>query len=259
MRLADKPMSRTQIEKNGCKVALIIRDERPGAIQKANMCGINNQTIFHIPTAPIFLAHKEHLDSIIAYHVKKRLENAGYTVESCYPEIKQDLSQDKVKASHFKKERKAAWNEKGSQNISKSEKKAFKSLGKKGGSIDKEALDESAVSPWGDLINASNTDAVVEIKIKKFWTDYSYFGSVSWMTANLAICSSDNKLRKVLYGDKLKGGGYMFSFFTPLTPSSDATISMNTAYWFVLNALEKELNSPGLLDTIKLSNSNIQK
>lgn len=254
VRLTDKPFSGSQLAPNGHKVALIVRDERPGTIQKANMCGVNNQTAFHIPVAPIFLAHMEHLDSIVACHIKMRLEKAGYQVVSCYPKIKGSLSQEEVKASYFEDAKDAAWQDKDSQKISKTEKKAIKEIGKKG-SIEKEQFDEVFVSPWGDILDVRDANAVVELKIKKFWTDYSYYGSVSWMSVNLAVCSADDELRKVFYGNKLKGGGYMFSFFTPLTPSSDATVSVNTAYWSVLNGFEKELASPGFLNTIKVNSS----
>lgn len=254
VRVLDKP-GQYNAPANGHKVALIVRDMRPETIQKANMVGVNNQTAFHIPVAPVFLGHMEHLDSLVANHVKKRLENAGYEVVSCYPEAK-ELSQQEVKASHFKAEEDAAWQDKDSQKLSKAEKKEIKKAGKKSGIVEIENIDETNISPWGDVLDTSNADAVIEVKINKFWTDYSYYGSVSWMSANLAVCSANDELRKVFYGNKLKGGGYMFSFFTPLTPSSDATVSVNTAYWFVLNGLEKELASPGFLNTIKVNAMN---
>ena len=254
VRLMDKPVNGSHAQFNGQKVALIVRDERPETVQKANMVGVNHQTAFRLPVAPIFLAHSEHLDAIIVYHIKQRLENAGYEVVGCCPNTKQ-LSTQEVSAKQFKAAEKAAWDDKDSQKMSKAEKKAIKKAGKTG-TVSVEALDEKTVGPWGEDLNVSGANAVVELKIKKFWTDYSYYGSVSWMSANLAVCSANDEIRKVFYGNKLKGGGYMFSFFTPLTPSSDATVSVNTAYWFVLNGLEKEFSSPGFLNTIKKNSTN---
>ncbi len=34
-----------------------------------------------------------------------------------------------------------------------------------------------------DLVKLEK-DFVVEVKIRKFWTDYNYFGGFSWMSAN---------------------------------------------------------------------------
>ena len=85
VRLANKPSLSTARPKNDKKVVLIVRDQRPDAIQKTNMCGVNHQTIFMIPAAPIFLAHLEHLDSIISHHMTTRLEHNVYEVLLSYP------------------------------------------------------------------------------------------------------------------------------------------------------------------------------
>lgn len=250
VRIIDKPESGGIVPLNGNKVALIVRDERPETIRKANMIGVNYQTAFHVPVAPVFLGHAEHLDSLVARHVKKRLERAGFEVVSCYPPVQEKLTDEKVSASRFKDQKKDAWEDRKSQKISREDRRIAKRLGKKQGTVQLEHLEEKTVGPWGNMLDVSDADAVVELKIKKFWTDYSYYGSVSWISANLAVCSAHDALRTVFHGSKLKGGGYMFSFFTPLTPSSDATVSVNTAYWFVMNSLEKEFRSPGFFNTV---------
>ena len=248
VRMLDKPVAGQRCQFNSKKVALVVRDIRPDAVKKANMCGVNHQTAFMIPAAPLFLAHAERLDSIVVNHAKTRLEAAGYEVVASYPEAR-ELSRTKVSAGTFAAHEKEAWAAKDSQDVSASERKQIKKAGKSG-SAQVSGLGQAQVSAWDKLVDATSADAVVEIQISKFWTHYSYYGSCSWMTANLAVCSPDDELRKVLYGSQLKGGGYMFSFFTPLTPSSDATASMNTAYWFVLNKLENEFSSPSLFSAI---------
>ncbi len=241
VRLIDKPMGVKAIDgvAKG-KIAVVVRDMRPEAIQKTNMCGVNHQTIFLIPVAPIFLAHLEHLDTIVSHYAKKTLEHNGYGVVSIVPEPPSELSDKRLAKKELdSSELDAAWGAKGSQ---KRDKREFKQLRKEhkkdGGAVVAERLDEETISPWGPELDTSQADYVLELKIKKFWTSYNYWGSFSWMTMNYALCDAQDKYRTVLHGEKLKGVGYFFSFFTPLTPVSDVNVSMNSAYWFVLNGLQ---------------------
>ena len=68
------------------------------------------------------------------------------------------------------------------------------------------------------------------------------------MTANLALCSPHDPERTVLFGKKIRGFGYCFSFFTPLTPTGDSTVSVNMAYWFALNSMDKTMLAPGVME-----------
>jgi len=241
VRLLNKPSIERPVPHNNVKIALIIRDDRPQAIQKINMCGVNYQTAFHIPVAPMILVHTEHLDSIVAHHVVQKLQNAGYTVVSTLPITPKALSETKVKPKDFAKEdRDAAWGLRKSQDLTAEERKLAKA---KKSEVTCEVGDVQSLNPWGTELDVSQADYVLEVKIRKFWTDYSYYGSVSWVSINMALCKAHDDYRSVVFGTKMYGCGYMFSFFTPLTPSSDATVSANTAYWVVLNQIENQLRS----------------
>jgi len=247
VRLINKPTLADPLPPNNTRIALVVRDERPSAVQKVNMCGVNYQTAFVIPTAPLFLAHLEHLDQIAAYHTAKKLEQAGFQVVSSVPAVK-TLSDQKVSTGDVNAaDRAAAWKERQGQDLSAEEKKMAKKS-KEG--ADLEDLNEPAVGPWGEALDVSNADYVIELKIKKFWTSYTYYGSISWMSANLALCSAKDPQRTVLFGKKIAGFGYFMSFFTPLTPSSDATVSFNMAYWQVMGQIESQFRSGTIRQSI---------
>ena len=240
IRLLNKPHITEAKPSNNKRICLIVEDERHDFIQKINMCGITRTTIFLIPSSIIFLAHIEHLDSIVAHHIKKNLERQGYIVVRSYPSAPDELSTQAIDRKNLSKEdKKNAW----AQRKSQDDKERRRLKAKKDKSIVTD-LDEEFVSPWGSEVDTSDVDGVVEVKIRKFWTDYNYWGSFSWMSANLALCSAKDPQRKVLYGKKVRGLGYFFSFFTPLTPGYDVPVSLNTAYWFTIHSIEKEVSSP---------------
>lgn len=254
VRLANKPTFSSDAGVKNVRIALVVKDDRSQAMQKANMCGVNHQTAFFIPVAPLFLAHTEHLDAIVSHHVAEKLKSAGYTVTSAIPLDKQ-LSEAKVSLSDFDKEtRKEAWSNRSAEAMTAEERKQIKAKKEGGGS---DNLEEKTVSPWGEGLDVSSADYVLELKIKKFWTTYSYYGSYSWMTVNIALCKANDPLRTVLFGKKAYGVGYFFSFFTPLTPSSDATASFNLAYWQVMNEIEKQLRSTEIMQYINNQTTSI--
>jgi len=245
VRLANKP-GVASLPKNNKKIALIVRDNRPPTIQKSNMCGVNHQTIFTIPVAPLFLAHREHLDQVVVSDMKERLEGFGYDVISTYPEAARSQGDKKYdpRSGLSSAEQDAAWNSKDEQKEDKKTIKKWKKATKKsreGGGVVVEALEEKQVSPWGPEFNTKGADVVVDAQIMKFWTEYTYWGSLSWMSVKYAVCDPNAEVRTVLYGNKLRGMGYWFSFFTPLAPSADATVSVNAAYWGVMKDLDKEM------------------
>ena len=78
IRLIDKPITssldpglKASIAEKKPSVCIIVKDERPELIQTARMCGTTHLTLFYIPAGFSFLAHKETLDRLVAYHVKK--------------------------------------------------------------------------------------------------------------------------------------------------------------------------------------------
>lgn len=242
VRLSNKPFLLEPEPSGGKNICLIVRDERPQPIQKINMSGITRTTIFMIPTSFAFLAHTEHLDAIVAHHAKKLLERQGYTVIKSYPEAPSTLSPNKAgTVSLSKDDKNTAWELAKNQKEDDVIGRMKKSRNAKEAEV--ENLDEDFISAWGPGIDTSGADAVIEVKIRKFWTDYNYFGSYSWVSSNLALCDPKDPKRKVLFGKKVRGLGYFFSFFTPLTPGSDIPVSMNGAYWVMLHSIEKMINS----------------
>jgi len=251
VRLTDKPSLSNKLQSKNLNVALVVRDDRSPGVKRINMCGVNYQTAFHIPVAPVFLAHAEHLDSIVAHHAAMKLEKLGYTVKSQIPASLLRLSENKVNVKEYdKKEVDAAWSE---RKIQKQEALTKEEKNKRSRIIVTDLVETNLLSdamvmastngPWGEGLDLKDVDLVVEMKINKFWTDYSYYGAYSWMSVNYAVCSAHEPVRKVLYGKRLKGIGFFFGPFTPLSPIADVSVSMNTAYWFVLNQLGKELES----------------
>ena len=239
VRLINKPMSCSVGESKEQSVCLIVRDERPELIQKVNMSGVTRTTIFMIPTSFAFLGHMEHLDSIVSHHLKKAIERNGYTVAKCYPAAPDELSAKELERRDISKaDSKAAWKLRKTQDDKKSRGRKAK---KKQSVL--EDLDETVISAWGVNVDTSGCDAVIEVKIRKFWTDYGYFGSFSWMSCNIALCDPEDAQRKVLFGKKARRFGYCFSLFTPLTPGGDIPVSMNTSSWFVVNSFQNILES----------------
>jgi hypothetical protein len=242
VRVIDKPTLSDPQKKKDIKVCLIVKDERPKFIAMSNTLGTNHQTIFYIPASQAFLAHLEHLDSVVAYHVRKRLQNAGYDVVKVYPSATpEQLSEKEIEKSDLDQEAlDKAWKHKGELDDPAMKDKIGKD-NEKGVIVEK--LENKYLSPWGNDINTQGADIVVELKIRKFWTIHGYFGSKSWASANFAVCSNYDPKRTVLYGNKVVGFGYCFSFFTPLTPVADMGVSINTSYWMIMYQIENEISS----------------
>ncbi len=239
VRLLNKPHLVDSKAPKEMRVCVFVRDERPEMVQKIHMSGITRTSIFMIPTSFAFLAHSDRLESIVAHHAKKNLERQGYTVVRSSPVPPDELSEepwDKENISDDDKD--AAWDERRSQDDEELKGRKAK---KKGSAL--EDLEEESVSAWGKEFKTDDCDGVVDIRIRKFWTDYGYFGSYSWMSTNISLCDPIDPQRRVVYGKKARGLGYMFSFFTPLTPGADIPVSMNTSYWFTINSFEKFIDS----------------
>lgn len=229
VRLVNKPhVTDKQAHPQAPRLALIIRDERPEAICKCNMCGVMRNG-YMIPTSFAFLAHREHLDQIVAYHLKANFEHLGYEVVAVHPQPPTELSAEKVKASELDRDtRRAAW----SKDRKGQDDRAAKKKGLAGGV---ETLDEQRVSAWGADVDLANADAVIELKVRKYWSDCNYLGVFAWMSANLAVCDAQDTERRVVFGKKVRGFGYGTGF----TPIEAYNIPLNGAYWFVLHEIEK--------------------
>ena len=237
VRLLDKPRITDQQPAKNVRVCVIVKDERPESIQKCNMCGLM-RNLYWMPTSFALLAHREHLDEVVACHVQASFEHLGYTVVDAYPKPPAELSTEKVKAKEFdKKARSKAWStDRKSQDDPDARKRGLK------GAV--ENLEADTMSPWGEEIDVSRADIVVEIKIRKFWSDMGWpgidvGGVFAWMSANMAVCDARDSERKVVFGKKVKGFGHGRG----LTPIEAYGIPVNMAYWFVLHGIEKAVAS----------------
>lgn len=240
VRLVNKPHQTKPGERNNVKVYIIVKDERPKAMQQVNMCGLMRNG-FMIPTSFAFLAHSEHLDQIMVHHLRRNFDHLGFTVVGTHPRPPGELSSRKVSSSELDSGTVwKAWWQSHTQNLPGAKQK------NKPGSI--EALGEQHVSAWGPDVDVSSADCVVEVKIRKFFCDVNWFGVFAWSSVNFAVCSTQDATRKVVFGKKLKGFGYGMGIVSHLEAYA---MAMNTAYWFVLHGTEKTAASAGFRDAVK--------
>lgn len=240
-RLISRPLSSNVLPRNDVKVFTIVTDERPDYIQKSNMCG-SMRNAFMIRTSFVFLAHTEHLDSLVSYHLRDCLKNAGYSLTGVYPETPQTLSQTAVKSDALNREAtKMAWKNKDSL-VDKKEKDAARKA-KKANDVDAEYsdLDIRTMGPWRQSIDVGDADYIVEIRIRSFSSDVNYLGFFAWMTGSVALSDARDPEHKILYGKRLKGYGWLFMAVTPIEAYS---VPLNMAYWSVLGGIEKAVRSP---------------
>ena len=229
VRLVNKPHSTDQQPSNGIKVCIIVKDERPEPMQKINMCGLM-RNVYMIPTSIAFLAHTEHLDEIVAYHMKDNLEHLGYSVVGVYPPPPSQLNQETRQAGSVEE----IW---ASMKVQDSQQEP--EAKKKGKECEVADLTEANVLPWGSKIDVNSADIVIEIKIRKFFSDCNWVGVFAWASMNMTACRADTAKRTVLFGKKLKGFGYG----TGITPIEAYGIPINISYWFVIQSMEKAMAS----------------
>jgi hypothetical protein len=244
VRLTNKPHMTDKQSGNGIRIVIIVKDERPESIQKAKMCGLM-RNLYMMPTSFAFLAHSDKLDRIISYHMRRNFEHLGYTVVAAYPASEDEL--DAREVSHKELDdatSKTAWTQKDSQ-LEKREKRTEATV---------EGLEETYLSQWGPSIDVRGADYVVELKVRKFFSDAGWgidvSGVYAWASANLAICRADDDSRKVLYGRKVKGFGHGRGF----TPIEAYNIPLNMAYWFMMHSVEKLVASEEFMTVIQSQN-----
>jgi len=237
--LINKPHAVEKQESKGIRVCLIVKDERPAAMQKINMCGLM-RNMYMIPTSIAFLAHPEPLERIVAYHLRENFEHLGFTVVAAYPAPPGQLSGEKRTAGTLS-DICAGMKERFCQQES-----GAKEKGKAGKIL---ASTELAVSPWGPEVDVSGADFVIEVKIRKFFSDCNYLGVFAWSSVNIAVCKADSPKRTVLFGRKLKGFGYG----TGITPLEAYGIPINVAYWFVMRGIEKTVASEAFQEAVSVA------
>lgn len=236
VRLLDKPTTLDVHAGGGLKLCVIVRDERPQSICESNMCGLM-RNLYMMPTSFAFLAHREHLDEIMSHHLQKSLTRLGYEVVAAYPKPPSEIGHEEVKAKDFdEKARSAAWwKDRHSQNEEGAKKSNLQ------GGV--ETSDEDQVSAWGPEVELNGADAVVEVKVRKFWSDMGWGidvgGVFAWMSANVAVCNPRDPERRVVFGRKVRGFGHGRG----ITPVEAYGIPINAAYWFVLHEIEKTASS----------------
>ena len=235
VRLVNKPHVTPQQSPNNMRIVLIVKDERSRSIQQANFTGLMRNG-YGIPIIPVFLTHTEHLDQIVAYHLKDNFQHLGYTVVQTYPTAPSELNPQQVKGKDIDKSlRDAAWREKGTQDDEEGREQKHKQ-----GMVDASESDTVSMSPWGPEVVVRDADYVVEFKIRKFFGDSNpWTGVHGWMAGNFAVCSTKDPQRKVLFGRKVKGFGYAWS----LTYTGLFNVVLNSAYWMTLHDIEKSTAS----------------
>ncbi len=249
VRLTDRPASAVALPAKDVKVCVIVTDERPGYIQKCNMCGVMRNG-YMMKTSFAFLAHAEHLDAILSHHLKKYAERDGLTVIKSYPPAPDTLSSRAIKAKELDKDaKKAAWKDRGKLVDKDATKEAKKEKKNKATDAVIDPADGVVMGPWAPDIDVGGADYVIEVKVQKFSSDCTWVGIFGWMSASVAICDAKDSMRKVLFGKRIKGYGYGYG----LTPVEAFTIPLNMSYWTVLSGIEKALRSPECEAVLKAS------
>jgi hypothetical protein len=237
--LAEKPSQYGQGGPNGLKIAVVVRDARPTAIQQAHLCGIKCNS-FMIPTSFAFLAHPETYDKLVAFHVKRILERSGFDVVAALPAVPEQLSTQSLTQSPSELSVVfAAMNEQG--------KDASPGEVKEGGELKVSNLDESESRPsWSGLKDADRVDAILDINITSLGCGslqgFVFVSTQGWCKTKVTLCNPKEMARAVVWGKAYSGFG---TSGPRLVITDDCyTMALNMAYWIMLEDLERQVRSP---------------
>lgn len=247
--IAERPSSLDVSQKKNVRLALIVKDTRPDPVQNARICGLVRNS-YMIPTSFAFLAHKAKLDEIVAAHVKNNLEHSGYDVTKTYPFLTNSLA-DKIEAPPGEEsENKKAFKGMGDPNREDLEKARDKK-----DVAEVEAIDGLAASagPWIEESLAKDVDAIVEVKIDKYSSDFIqsilWVSVQGWSRFKVAVNEPKSDQRNVLWGKTVTGYG---TSGPRAAASEDCWImAVNMAHWTAMQEMEKLFRSDEFYDAIK--------
>lgn len=223
------------VQSTGRRVALVITDARASAMKGSNVFGLKRNGLW-IPMAVVFLAHAEHFDTILARRVQPLLEGAGYEVVSITPR----LESDEPEAESAQPASKATGGLSQERERVKAEVEEAKRTKK-----DAEVVDIAATTVDGvyrpDMTAAG---AVVEIKVRSFFTDIVPFSGLlwpfiqSWLITDLYVYSPGEGPRQLTLGKKVRA--YASVPLVPLDCGGETSYnaSVNMAVRFVLRKAE---------------------
>jgi len=194
-------------------------------------------------TSFAFLAHPEHLDSILSYHLRKAAERNGFDVVKSYP-LMTKLSDQKIKAKDLDQSaKKDAWRNR-RQLIDKNAVKEAKAK-KKVKSEDADVLESFSVDPvsWGNR-DLGGADFVFKVDIQSFSSDATYIGVFGWMSAVVSVYDTKSLENGAVFADRVKGYGWGYG----ISPIECYALALNMPYWSVLGGIEKSLRSSQCVD-----------
>ncbi|MBU1564128.1 MAG: hypothetical protein KJ630_00700 [Proteobacteria bacterium] len=243
--LTEKPTSVEQVAKKDIRLALVVKDTRPTSYKDYNMVGLMRNS-FMIPTSFVFLAHKENLETILAYHVKGILENSGYQVVSTIPEVPAKLGADKLAKPPGDSEKSSS----AMQNISNENRQDLKAAEVKQQGSTVAELDNSNSE---EVYNYQEADAILEIKIDKYSSDVLqamlFVSTQAWAKLKLAAIDPTAKTRKILFGKTVTGFGT--SGPRQIITEDCFIVAVNMSHWIALNEVENIIRSDEFVTAVK--------
>ena len=227
----------------GLKVALVVTDSRVAACRNTNIFGTKRNGL-QIPLAPVFLAHTDGFDKIVARSAKGLLEGAGYKVGKTVPDLS-DADSKRDAPEEDKTQRRAKMGAvRGEYSRHKAEVREAKS--NKGEAVDAEA--DNRTVDGAALPEDSLAEAVVEVRIRSFFTDMnpaiSWLWPVmhSWLLADVYVYPAGSGPRTVTFGKKVKTYTAC-TWFAFDNGESAYNLTVNHSFRNVMRRMEKHFRS----------------
>jgi hypothetical protein len=250
--LLDKTSSLEPIPPKNLKLALIVNDTRPDTVKALRMCGLMRNT-YMVPTSFAFLTNTEPLDKLTAYHVKKILENAGFSVTKVSPEISTSLSEDKLKEPPAGADQKTTMKSYGE--ITKSDRNEAKDK-KEEVNINDITGTEEKIANWISPQLVDGVDGVVQINIDKYSSDviqaFLWVSVQGWSKFKVTLSEPIASERKVLWGKAFTG--YGTSGPRQLITEDCYMVAVNMSHWIALREMEKVFRSEEFLNSFRKAN-----
>ncbi|MEI7947846.1 MAG: hypothetical protein WCJ02_14185 [bacterium] len=235
-------------EKRNEKVFLVVKDSRISVSSQSNVFGLKRNG-YWIPMAVVFLAHSEKLDSIVARRISPLLEGAGYQVVGVIPNISNQSDPD-PKAKEYKRARTSGVSKERATSVE--EIKEAKKLKDDAEFVDA-GIETIEATPIGSITDCS---AVVEIRIRSFYTDIVPFSGLwwpiiqSWEIADVYVYAPGEGPRTVTWGKKFRS--YNSTPWAPVDFGGEVSYntSVNICFRQVARKMEKMFRDPAFQEAI---------
>lgn len=235
--LLEKPAVQTASTAKKGEVFLVVRDNRSEAVKKAHICGTKRNS-YMMPTSFAFLAHPEPLDAILATHLKRVLEKAGFDVVGAEPSAPERLQSETLKKPPVESA------EASSAMKANAQERADKTQTQ--GATVEEAQAAGQLQTNPQQMPRGPSAAVVDVAVESFNSDtLQEIVSVSvqgWCKFDVAVCKDSRDAGAITWAKSIRGIGT--SGPRPVITSECYSTALNMAYWVALQQLEGLFKSP---------------